>query len=176
MTAQRCRSLRLAPVVLLVSTVASAQDAPLMTSGSRLRVSTRVGAPLVGLLQSTDATSMTLDVAGQGATTIARSDVVRVELSTGQRSRARQGLLVGALVGTGLGILLGQSNDSPEGCDGWDCGTSAVLVGAAAGVALGAGVGALLKTEGWEDVPANAVRLSFVPARGGVRAALTVRW
>jgi hypothetical protein len=107
--------------------------------------------------------------------TIPRSAVTRLEWSRGQRRHPVAGLIVGAVLGgAALGVL------GAGLCDAADCTgttTKAALAGAALGGLSGAGIGALVKTRDWADVPVSSVQVSVAPVRGaGLALRITLRF
>ena len=96
--------------------------------------------------------------------------VTRLERSMGRHRRTRRGALVGATAGGALGLLIFLAR--PRSCDWpeWEdwCPqlvggsmelTAATLV--ATGALLGGGVGALIKTERWREVPLDRLSVGF---------------
>ena len=75
------------------------------------------------------------------------------------------GVLVGGAVGAGIGYLT-----SSEGCGEFErsfcAGVGAAVLGGA-GLVIGAGVGAAVKSDRWEEVPLDQLRVSFAPQRNG---------
>ena len=160
------------PITFLVAVVAVAcggRPAPVLTPEAGERV--RVTAPDLdvhrhtGLLVAVQRDSLTVDTL-----TVARASITRLEVQRGRKTNARKGAWIGALslglAGVGLGIA---------GCADYDCDGdewSAVIgvlggVGALGGGLIGLGVGALIKTERWEEVPLDRLRVSFAPQRDG---------
>ena len=87
-----------------------------------------------------------------------------------RRRRARRGALIGGVAGLVAGVFMGAGYH--DFCESWSCdptfaAAGGFLLGVAAGVALGAGVGALIKTDRWEEVPLDGLRLSFEPQLDG---------
>ena len=161
------------PITFLVAVVAVAcggRPAPVLTPEAGERV--RVTAPDLdvhrhtGLLVSVQRDSLTVDTL-----TVARASITRLEVQRGRKTNARTGAWIGALslglAGVGLGIGVCVQRIECEG-DEW----SAVIgvlggVGALGGGLIGLGVGALIKTERWEEVPLDRLRVSFAPQRAG---------
>jgi hypothetical protein len=104
------------------------------------------------------------------------SYLARLEVSRGRKSNALKGLLIGSVVGVGVGAALGiwgasrpTSTSEAVWCYEGTAACAAVggLVVGAAGGLVGLGIGALSKTERWEEVPLDRLRVSVVPQRGG---------
>jgi len=137
---------------------------------SRVRVTTRSapGLAAVGTLGAWDGHSLELSGSEFAPQTIPLSDVVRLEVSRGKKGHWLVGTLVGAGVGLGVGLIAASGNESEPtdpsnlfepfaaelGETTEDAGI--VLLSTLAGAGLGALVGALIKTEKWEDVPLAA--------------------
>lgn len=90
----------------------------------------------------------------------------------GKKRHPGEGALIGFLPGAAFGAFAaGAMCDRDSPCN---IGPALVVVGAMSAV-LGAGVGALIKTDRWEEAPLGRVRFGIAPAKGGgVRAALTL--
>ncbi len=150
----------------------SAQQGPPIETGSRIRVTApALGVDkLVGHSVEADATQVRVQVEDQAAPlTISLADVTRFEVSQGRKSNALKGLGFGAVIGVSTGAVLGllassgESYDNP--CEGNTVACAAV--GAAAvgvtGALVGLGIGALTKSERWEDVPLDRLQVSLAP-------------
>jgi hypothetical protein len=165
-------------VSLLVPLAAlSAQEQPPVEAGSRIRVTApTVGADeLVGMCVEVDATRLRVQAEEQASPlTISLTDVTRLEVSQGRKSNALAGLGIGFLGGAAIGAVLGSAAGREEGgpetlCTGdkTECAVFGAAVGGVAFGAIGAGIGALAKTERWEEVPLDRLRVSIVPLRDG---------
>jgi hypothetical protein len=129
------------------------QTSPL-TTGTRVRVTVRddTGQRVhVGPLRTFDSSVLSLSTADAGAhyVSVPRSSITRIEVSRGTRSRWRSGALLGGVLGLAAIALVdvgcSQDCNSPKG------GAIAAAVGG--GLVVGAGVGALMRTERWESQP-----------------------
>jgi hypothetical protein len=102
--------------------------------------------------------------------TIPFTSISQLEVSRGRKSHTLLGLAVGSLVGLGAGALAGGSVDC-YALGFRDDGVTCVLIGAGAGLVagsiLGAVTGALIRTERWEEVPLEQVRLQVARQPGG---------
>ena len=139
-------------------------------AGDRVRVlqaGSRVN-PIVGRLSRSTADSIWLSVAGQNEpVAVPLGPSTKVEVSLGHRSRAGVGALVGAVVGAvvTVGFLTGFCGGDTL-CDGDEQVRAAALLGLP-GVAVGAGVGALIRIERWSPVglgslpPTGVLRIGF---------------
>jgi len=170
--------LSLAVVPLLIPLqYTAAQQVPPIETGSRIRVTApALGIDkLVGTSVEADATRIRVQADDQASPmTISLADMTRLEVSQGRKSNALKGLGVGALIGAPIGAVLGYLA-SPEQSSGEAVCTgstvSCVAVGAAAvgvtGALVGLGIGALAKSERWEEVPLDRLRVNIVPLRDG---------
>lgn len=162
-----------------VSPATAAQPAPepallRLPIGARVRLQTTAQASWIkGILASADSDSVALVPEGapsfaQGRLSIPGTAVTRFELSTGTKRRWRTGLVAGAV----LGVALGFATYDPA-CAYGPCGrgVSAAGLGLMLG-GVGAGIGALLKTDRWTPVALEA----FAPPPARVsRAELHLR-
>jgi len=164
--------LSLAVVPLLIPLqYTSAQQGPPIETGSRIRVTApALGVDkLVGTSVEVDATRIRVQADDQAAAmTISLTEVTRLEVSQGRKSNALAGLGIGFLGGAAIGGLVAMQFDEEGGdsSQGQYFLFGAVVGGAAFG-AIGAGIGALVKTERWEEVPLDRLRVSIVPLRDG---------
>ncbi len=110
------------------------------------------------------------------------ASITRLEVSWGRKSHVGRGAAFGALIGIPLGAVVGLSAYEecvPRGV-GWSgvfsCfmapteGQTALIgaiLGGAGGAILGAILGGTIKTEHWEEVPLDRLRVSFAPQRDG---------
>jgi len=105
-----------------------------------------------------------------------------IEVSRGSRSRWRAGAGAGFLVGAGGTFALLNRGDSTNPCDssanqdamGMGACVGLSALGGVAGAGVGALIGKLFRTEEWERVPVDRVRVSLAPRAGlELRVALT---
>jgi hypothetical protein len=177
--------------------VAAGQPAPQpeplrLPVGSRVRLQTATtpGSWTRGVLTSADSSSVSLvpedaPVLGENRLSLATESLSRLELRTGSKRH----WLVGLLAGAALGAVVGATAEiDPDTCDSYYSSTFCSRGQAyAAGIlimgGIGAGVGALVKTDRWMPVAIDALgppaprvsgvtpRLRATP-RGGVELAL----
>jgi hypothetical protein len=97
--------------------------------------------------------------------------MTRLDVYRGRQGHPGLGAGIGSAVGAATGVVIGiQLCNSdwlcPDRYMGW-----AVLAGAgiggATGALLGAGIGGLIKTDKWEEVPIDQLRVNMVPLRDG---------
>ncbi len=165
------RHISLLIVVLAVTSFTNlhAQDSPPVAVGTRVRVTAD---PLAidkydGTLQGWADDSVTVDTLQVALTQLTRLDVYR-----GRKSNARKVALIGAasLASVGAAVALVVCSDGACESDG-DYTALAVgvltLGGAAGGALIGGIIGALIKSDRWEEVPLDQLRVSIVPQRDG---------
>lgn len=162
---------------LAVPAVCQAQDpgsaAVVPAVGSRVRVvfgSER----LTGALVASGPTTTTIAVDGR-VRAIPRASITAMQVSVGRRGRAGGGALLGAVGGLLIGLT--SPTDEPGNCLGTgSCDRGQVVVGAMlATTLLGAGIGALLRTDRWVDARFDAGLVAPVGTRG-LGLAARVRW
>jgi hypothetical protein len=144
--------------------------------GARVRVTAPsvLSRRLAGTLAEVSEREIVLALSSTQRMTIPLDAVTRLERSRGRHGYWAPGAAVGAVLG---GAFFGAATLAL--CDAASCSVSmpAVLVGAAVGALPGAGIGALIRTERWEETKRPRVGLGVAPARGGgVAASLSVRF
>jgi hypothetical protein len=172
----------------------AAEPAPLrLPMGSRVRVqmASAPGSWTKGILATADSSSVSLipdnsAPLGDNRFSLPTQSVTHLELKTGSKRHWLIGLAAGAAVGLAVGAT---SDVDPVACKydyNYDCsrGEALALYGLSLG-GIGAGVGALVKTDRWMPVGLDALgppaprvsgltpRLRALP-RGGVELALAV--
>jgi hypothetical protein len=161
------------PLIALPSPVTA--QAPMLEPGARIRV----WAPELGI-EKRSATFQAL----RGDTLAAVADstmhcpltsVTRLDVHRGRGGHAR----TGAVIGIGAGAVIGAVT-AVIVCEAAWCTVDGgvVLAGAGIGVLtgglLGAGVGALIKTDRWEEVPLDRLRVSVASQPQGVGLAISI--
>ena len=153
----------MALVLCISPTSASAQDVepasaiPPLTTGSRVRVTSDVlERRLPGIVLAVDDSVLTLQPEGGGVVKVPFATVSRLDVSLGRRRNALRGLAVGALAGLLLSFTAPVdpdfcSLDDPNFCSRGEAMLAATLVFGG----IGAGIGALIRTERWTRL-ANA--------------------
>jgi hypothetical protein len=102
--------------------------------------------------------------------------VTRLDVCWGRKTNTGKGAGIGFLLGGLVGAVIAYA--SYEECEGgWSCigpdfgpGGAALmggLVGGAGGVLFGAIIGTAIKTDRWQEVPLDRVRVSLGPQRDG---------
>ncbi|MDH3457542.1 MAG: hypothetical protein OER90_11955 [Gemmatimonadota bacterium] len=161
----------LAALVLAPLTDAIGQDQPLQP-GQRVHVTV----PTLGIKKQAATFEAlrgdVLVVVADSAMNCPLSSVSRLEVSRGRKSNAVKGLAIGSVAGVVVGAVLGvvASTGSGETLCYWgtvECGASGAAAFGVFGGLVGLGIGALSKTERWEEVPLDRLRVSIVPQRDG---------
>ncbi|MFI4946141.1 MAG: hypothetical protein ACHP85_22890 [Burkholderiales bacterium] len=164
-----------------------AQDQSQLRPGARIRIrpATGHGHWIKGTFATLDAKQLTLQRRDEtGPVVFERSEVKKLEVSAG-RGR-KKAAAIGALVGvtlSGAFTLLNALGDGDDWCSGSGCAAMFFVFGIPT-AATGSLVGAAVAPERWRDVPlspmtplaAGRVGLTLTPTRGGLSAALSLRF
>ena len=96
------------------------------------------------------------------------ASVTRLDVSRGQKSHGRNGAAIGFPAGAVLAFAYCQVGDK-TGCEvlGNDATLGIALIFGGVGVLVGAIVGHAIKTDRWEEVPLERLRVSLAPQRDG---------
>jgi hypothetical protein len=139
----------------------------------------------IGTVAALETDTLTVQVEERAdALYVPLADVTKLEVRRGQKSRTGGGALIGAGVGAAAGVITALAACGDSNCE-WDGDTTDVtgyvaVVFGAGGALLGAGIGALIgsasKTDRWETVPLEEIRVgpSSVDA-DGVEVSVTLR-
>lgn len=141
------------PLFLLASLTAVplvGQGREELRSGVRLRVTTATSVD-IGTLLWRRGTTLMLTLENGRRRTYEESDIVRLERSPGRRNHSGTGILVGVGVGFGLAAAI-IASDSGNGYSIVVTSFFALLVPALT-APIGAGIGALIRTERWSPIP-----------------------
>ena len=187
---------RIAALIALLAVVASdihAQQATPLAPGTRVRVGVPTTADhrgwqivtvqhLTGRLVALRRDTLFVDVGGASPTTVALGRVSTIEISSGTKSNAGKGALIGGLVGAALGGVAMAGACSAEilgeeaSCGGGEVAGGVVVFGLG-GAAAGLFIGALIKSESWQSIPLRDVRVQPSPVTGdGVAISASLRW
>jgi hypothetical protein len=150
-------------------TDATAQVLPLQP-GQRVRVT----APALGILKQPGSFQAqhgdTLVVIADSVRHYPLTSVTRLERYRGRGSAWATGLgvgaIVGAMVGSGVGVAVAAGEDDPFISHEVIVAAGGVT-GAVSGALVGLIVGGLIKTDKWEKVPLERLRVSVVAQRNG---------
>jgi len=184
-------------LLLACASALSASDTTFVHQGARVRVTfeerTQVADPsgaiwyrsepvrLVGKVTMLE--SDTLVFLREGAETplsIPNSKIEGIEVSQGTSRHVGKGAWIGALGGAVAGFLWGVAVGPVEGwmgCSKVGCGAGGAVILGAGGAIVGAGVGALIKTERWQQAafPIPPPVALNVGKDGSVRLAFSLR-
>jgi hypothetical protein len=122
-----------------------------------------------------EADSLVVETKGH-TLTVPLDSVTKLDVVRGQKSRAGAGALIGLFVGGVAGAFIGSASekDCAQGlfsglCSGFS--GMATAGGATAGILGGlvawALIGRLIKTDRWQEVPLDRLRVSLGPQRDG---------
>jgi hypothetical protein len=157
-------------VAVLVATpwmCVAAQDAPALAAGQRVRItSSTLG--LKRQVVTLDAVGGdTLLLGGDAVRAIPLTSVERLEVFEGRHGHPWRGAWIGGLAGVVGGIPAMYAICTYAACEVAGLVGGAAAFGAA-GALIGAGIGALIKTDKWEEVPLDGLRVSIATRGGGV--------
>lgn len=183
-TISRCATRAATAAVILLSGFTSlpAADTTFVQTGDRVRLEAPVirSGKLIGEVAALDGDTLLLLSAAAGpAIPVPTSDIQQIAVSQGKKSNAILGLIVGAGVGiaASIGLSIWVCNADDDGCTTgqvvWgSLGVTAITAG------LGAGIGAVIRTERWQDAslppPRSPIGLSF-GGDGSVRLRYSLR-
>ena len=185
-----CRTvLFLSTALLMVPFASLTPQEPLpFQPGSRVRLSTQGDGVrhLVGTFSGYEGGNVGIKPdQKQSSVWVPLTSVTSFKRSSGLKSNTGKGALIGLLAGGAVGAVVGAS--AYEECQevGFmacfmspkSAGETAAIGGLAGGL-LGAGIGAIVgalnKTDRWEEVPLDRLRVSFAPRRDGFAFGLRV--
>ena len=99
------------------------------------------------------------------------TSVTRLEVHRGTRNQVGKGALIGFGIGAGFGALIGLGTSTQQCSMICFSPSESAAIGAAVigipGLLIGIVAGALSKSDRWEEVPLERVRVSFAPLGGG---------
>jgi len=143
----------------------TAQDTLPVKVGERVRITTALNKH-TGVLSAMNADTLAMD-----GWRVALGSVTRLEVSRRRKSNVRRGALIGFLAGAGVGVIAGfAGGDDPPGFISFTAEEKAALgafgLGAGGGL-VGLIAGALIKTDQWEELSLDRLRVSFAPQLDG---------
>jgi hypothetical protein len=180
-------------LTLPASSVLRAQSTAPAAVGERVRITTpsqRGSYRIVGSVVAVQGDTLMLQ-SRELATPrpVAFTEISNLEVSLGSRGNVRRGLLYGAVIGAGVGGVLGAATYQKPDCAGatWFCGdaephrTGAAvaggIVGALAGVIVGGVWGATHPSERWARRSlGSGTRIGVTPAGHGAAVSLSARF
>jgi hypothetical protein len=147
----------------------------------RLQAPSVVAGPIEGLVFDIDDDALLVGSDHAPPIRVPRDAVARLEISTGRRGHALQGLAIGAAAGGLLFGVIGQEDycveyyDPSESCPGR---AEMVGIGAFGGAVWGLLIGHLVKGDRWSKVPAERLQVGLAPTRtrGSWGAKLSLAW
>jgi hypothetical protein len=155
----------------------SAQTAA-VSVGSRVRITSGPGGqPTIGTVAALEADAVVLRHSRTEALLrLPVAEIQMLEVSSGRKSQAGRGAMMGAAIGAMPGVLLtfGDYSDDVHG-DG-PSPAAVVTMGAAGGVLVGAAIGWALKTERWLPGEVPKAGVAFTPLRGGAKVSFRMTW
>ncbi len=102
-----------------------------------------------------------------GTTECPLASVTRLDVSRGQKSHAEAGFFIGVHAGALGALAYCQLGEKRCAVFDNDFTLGVVLVGAGVGILLGVITGRSIKTDLWEEVPLQRLRVSLAPQRDG---------
>jgi hypothetical protein len=167
------RTTGLTAVALSLSLSAGSLDAQTVSAGERVRVTIEEqSGKLTGTLEEwgSDTLYVVPDGASQdvAARAISLSSLSRLETSRGMKSNAGKGALIGGgiglVIGGGMSLIAGSTVDTEVTSTDYLIFTGLVTVG---GAGIGALIGALIKSERWQEYPLDGLHVGLVPTSDG---------
>ncbi len=168
-------------LLLTFASALQASDTTFVSQGARVKLFPAQPSAKTITGNVTDLASDTLVIVPEGggeALTFDRRDLRKIEVSQGSKGNALLGLGVGAGVGIGLALAVCSADDWTYCAYDDSDGTGAfAAIGAALFGAIGAGAGALIKTERWNEAefPASPSVALNVGKDGSVRLAFSLQ-
>lgn len=158
--------LAVAVVALMIPARAAAQDVLWLRPGAKVKVT----APALGLegqtgvIEELAGDSLILAAETKGQLQVHRipmSGIAKLDVRTGRRSHWVTGAGIGALVGLVRGVQVAGSDHNP------DDDPLEITVGAVTGALLGMGIGSLIKSDRWAEVPVDQLRPRLIAGSDG---------
>jgi hypothetical protein len=173
---RRTTVLALAPAVALATAVPGvAADAPSLAPGSRVRLTMAgAGGRVVGTLSAADDAKLMV-LREDRTIVIPRDQLARMEVSRGRRRHALKGMLIGALGGA---VLFAFGDTCELRSPGEKCPSRAEAMGLGAwsfGL-LGLGIGALVRSDRWVELPPSSGLVRPLAEPRGIALTWTIRF
>lgn len=143
--------------------------------GQRVRVRHCEGrrcTAVAGILRDVGTDGLRIEVAPDSVPVVPWEAVQRLDRSLGRHRRSLGGLLIGAAIGLGAGLVTGAVVSGGLVC-GYDVDCAELLafsgaMGALAGAVVGAGIGAVVRAESWARVPGAGAAVMPFGGRGQI--------
>ncbi len=164
----------LALVIIMPASLAAQQNQDL-SEGIRVRIDGKHVGAISDLARDTLVLQRATD-GGSDSWSVAVADITRLEVSQGKKSNWKTGMWVGTVSGIAIGTLAGAAACEDSLFSKGECVAMTGAAGMLIGVPLGTLVGALIKTERWENVPMEVVRVSIVPQASGLTLGISVSY
>jgi hypothetical protein len=166
-------------LTLLVATDAVSEQHPpdlsMVTLGSKVRLlaPTVAEGRVEGVVLQADQEFLTVSGKRPDPLRVSRQAITHLEINTGRRGHALKGMWIGGLTGA---VWAGSHPCVNEGCaEGFS--VEFAVYGGLLGGLSGAGIGALIKTDRWTEVPPDRVHVGLAPVRGrGVALCVSVAY
>lgn len=161
-------------MALLAATTVMAQE-----PGTRIRVAPTDGVVQIGALVELNADSVRIRDSAGTESRYARADLRLLERSGGRHNNVGRAAARGAMFGAAGGFLLGvlaSTENNNWVCDGGSCIATGIGGGAVWGLAIGAAIGALVKTERWEPIETGPVEPDVRPIARGTGVGIRLRF
>ena len=130
---------------------------------------------IIGRLRRADQSALAVTRDDGSVVDVPRAAIQELEIARGRRSHAKKGAIIGAAAGAGFVLA---AFAAEKGCDSDPrCGIySSVFatVFGATGALVGAGIGAMVKTDRWVKVDPGRVRVGVAPTGRGVVVSVSV--
>jgi hypothetical protein len=127
---------------------------------------------IIGRLLRADRSALAVTRDDGSVVDVLRSAIQELEVARGRRSQATKGAAIGAAAGAGALLAAAVGG----GCDSDDprCVIYPVVLGAVIGGLVGAGIGAMVKTDRWVKVDPGRVKVAVAPTGRGMAFAVSV--
>jgi hypothetical protein len=150
-----------------------ASQSPSFAPGMRLRVTRPESPPVVGTAVRWSGDSLWMALPGLALPTAVSFQGSKFEVSRGMRSRVVPGAVIGLAVGAVVTtVFLTQFCGGDTLCDGDEQVRAAVIFGLPS-VALGAGIGFLIRRESWERLDPSTIQGA---GAGRIMLGVTLHW
>jgi hypothetical protein len=171
----------LVAIAVLLPSTARSQEQPGPNPGIGVGNKIRLWAPTVasghidGTVLGMDRASVTVGKEGRAPISVSREAITALDVRVGQKRHWRKGAIIGAAtIATMVGGLCA---GAPSGYECHRSDAPLMLGMVAEGAVLGAGVGAVFKTDRWRSVPVDRVRFGLAPTAGrGMRFSLALKF